>query len=94
VLSVDFSVLESAAESIAQSIEDIERTLDELGGFISEITAVWSGGASDGFQNAVAEWNKAALDVRDELAYLHRLVTTAHHNHASAVRTNTAMWQV
>ncbi|MGH3849864.1 MAG: WXG100 family type VII secretion target [Pseudonocardiaceae bacterium] len=79
---------------MAQSIDDLERTLDELDGFIREITAVWTGAASDAFHNAVVEWNKAARDMRDELAYLHRLVTTAHSNHVSAVRTNSAMWQV
>lgn len=94
MLHIDFRELESAAGSIAQSVEDLERTLDELDRFIREVTAVWAGDASEAFQSAVAKWNEAARDVRDELAYLHRVVTTAHFNHASAVRTNSAMWQV
>jgi hypothetical protein len=50
------------------------------------LAASWMGEAAD-------SWNAAAADMRAMLADLRDLATTAHNNHAAAVRTNVSIWR-
>ena len=77
-----------------QIIDEAEGLLSDLTRRIQALTKQWEGAASDGFHRTQADWFAAAEDLRIRLEGIRDLVVTAHDNHASAVRTNTAMWRV
>ena len=93
-LVVDFAGLRSLASGIGTVIDEIERLLDELGQQVRDLTGLWEGAASDGFRRTQADWLAAAGDLHVRLCAVRDLVVTAHDNHATAVRANTAMWRV
>jgi WXG100 family type VII secretion target len=93
-LVVDFAELRGLAGGIDKRIDAIGRLLDDLDAKVTALTELWDGAASEGFRRTQAEWMAAAQDLRVRLAGIRDLVITAHDNHATAVRTNTAMWRI
>jgi WXG100 family type VII secretion target len=82
------------ASSVSRRIDDVEAALGELDAQISQLAGLWTGAASEGFQRTIGQWRSAAGDLRERLVFAQRFVTTAHDNHAGAVRANTIMWRV
>jgi WXG100 family type VII secretion target len=93
-LRVNFGSLADLESSIERQVDGLESLLADLDQQVSGVAQVWEGAASDGFQRAMSQWRSAAGDLRERLAFARRFVTTAHDNHAGAVRGNTAMWRV
>lgn len=93
-LRVDFTALAHTQAAIRRAINAVENSLTELDREIQWLKEVWQGAAATEFTRAVTDWETAAVDLREQLAFLHDLVGTASDNHAGAVLANTRMWQV
>jgi WXG100 family type VII secretion target len=93
-LVVDFEALDQLRTAIERSIEHAEQHLATLDRQIRQLANIWSGAAAEGFRRTIADWMSGRQDLQRQLDYLRTIVTTAHHNHASAVATNVAMWRV
>ena len=94
MLTVDFAALDQLSSTIERSIQETEDLLSTLTTHVTHVAETWTGSASEGFQRTVADWMAGQHDLRRRLQDLHQLVVTAHNNHAQAVRTNVAIWQV
>ncbi|GDY30282.1 WXG100 family type VII secretion target [Gandjariella thermophila] len=92
-VKVDFQELRSAQQVMAKTHRRIDELLASLSTQVDALAQEWEGAASDGFQRTVREWHAAAADLQDQLAALHNMVGNAHDNHATVVRSNTAMWR-
>jgi WXG100 family type VII secretion target len=94
ILVVDFEALDQLRTAIECSIEDAEQHLTTLDRQVRQLANMWSGAAAEGFQRTITDWTNGQQDLQHQLDYLRAIVTTAHHNHATAVATNVAMWRV
>jgi WXG100 family type VII secretion target len=92
-LKVDFQELRSAQRVMAETHHRVDELLSSLSTQVNALTQEWEGAASDGFQRTVREWHAAAADLQDRLVELHNMVGNAHDNHATVVRSNTAIWR-
>lgn len=92
-MTVDFTALGELVDSLAAHINAIEDELGEMEQIVQDLESSWEGDAQKAFHEAVAEWSSAARDLRDQLGWIRGLVVTAHDNHATAVRTNVAIWR-
>ncbi|HJP73964.1 MAG TPA: WXG100 family type VII secretion target [Pseudonocardiaceae bacterium] len=93
-LRVDFQALANLISAIENAIDAIESSLSEQEAQVQWISQVWEGAAAYGFQRTITAWRNAATDLRQQLTFLHELVSNAANNHADAVATNTHMWRV
>jgi WXG100 family type VII secretion target len=93
-LRVDFQALANLISAIENGIDAIESGLSEQEAQVRWVGQVWEGAAADGFQRTITTWQSAAADLREQLTFLHELVSNAANNHADAVTTNTRMWRV
>lgn len=87
-----FGDLAGLVSRIDRTSSEIESELDTMRSAIAKLAKEWTGGASDAFQQKIAEWNRAADDLHEALRRLGRIVDTTHSNYRSAVTTNTRMW--
>jgi WXG100 family type VII secretion target len=92
-LVVDFAALDQLRAAIDASLTTAEADLDTLTDQVRHVASLWSGAASEGFHHTVTDWLTARQDLQHQLEFLRTIVATAHHNHATAVATNTAMWR-
>lgn len=93
-IEVDFGELSAASSAMSTTLTELEQLHADLTQRLDPVFANWTGDAAEAYRRAQDEWNVAAADLRRLLGELRDLVDVAHGNHASAVRTNTAMWQV
>ena len=92
-LRLDFHELRSAQQTMGETHRRIDELLSSLSAKVDALAHDWEGAASEGFQRTVRDWHTAAADLQDRLAELHNMVGTAHDNHATVVRSNTAIWR-
>jgi WXG100 family type VII secretion target len=93
-LTVDFAALDELSATIERTIDKTEAVLATLTGNVAHQAELWEGSAAEGFQQTVASWMAGQRDLRRQLEGILDLVVTAHDNHAHAVHTNVATWQV
>ncbi|WP_223839192.1 WXG100 family type VII secretion target [Saccharopolyspora pogona] len=93
-IAVDFRALEAGEEALRRAVDEIDRQLSELEGVVARLLGSWTGEAADAYQAAQNEWDQAVAGMRDNVREMHQLLVHAHGNQASAVRSNTKMWEV
>jgi WXG100 family type VII secretion target len=94
VLRVDFVRLREAIVAMKETLDALEALHTEMTERLQPLVETWTGEAAEKYQRAQEDWNAAAADMRKMLDELRSLATTAHDNHADALRTNTAIWRV
>lgn len=93
-VAVNFRALEEGEVSLRRAVDDIERSLTELEHSVAQLLDTWSGEAAEAYRVAQDEWDAAVAGMRDDLRRMHALLVTAHRNQATAVRSNSRMWEV
>lgn len=89
----DFAELERFERQARQTIDEIERQLADLAGFLAPLRAQWSGSAAQAWAGYQQRWDRAAADLQAGLAELHRVVRTARGNYQAALAANLQMWR-
>jgi WXG100 family type VII secretion target len=75
--------------SLSAQIEDLIRQCKQTAEGARE---AWTGNASGAFEDAMTQWNTAALAVKTAAADLGRATSTAGTNYADTEATNTSMF--
>ncbi|GAA0523070.1 hypothetical protein GCM10011581_38870 [Saccharopolyspora subtropica] len=91
---VDFRALKAGEEALRKAVDEIDLRLNDLEAVVVRLLASWTGEAADAYQAAQTEWDREVAEMRVNVREMHRLLVTAHGNHASAVRTNAKIWEV
>lgn len=82
-----------AAQTAQASAGRFAELLTRVDRAVRELRAEWTGSASDGFQSAVARWEKASEDLHEALGQLGVLLSTAEANYTAAEDANLATWR-
>jgi WXG100 family type VII secretion target len=93
-IAVDFRALEAGEEALRRAVDEIDLQLTELEGVVARLLGSWSGEAAEAYQAAQAEWDQAVAGMRESVREMHQVLVTAHGNQASAVRSNSQIWEV
>lgn len=94
MITLDYAALGDMQGRMREIYQSIEIGLDDLKQQVETVSQLWTGKASDGFQDSVRTWLRSAADLQDQLAELHNFVGRAHDNQASVVASNTRIWSV
>lgn len=91
-LKVNFGGLETAAADIQSSANQIRNRLDQLERELAPLRADWTGAASEAYQVAKAEWDKAITDMQTLLQQLGQAVGQSNQEYQGAERANQGRW--
>jgi WXG100 family type VII secretion target len=90
---VDFAELEQFERHAQQTIDEVERQLADLAGYLASLHGSWTGSAAQAWADYQRRWDAAAKDLQAGLAELHRIVRTARGNYQAALAANLRMWR-
>jgi WXG100 family type VII secretion target len=93
-IAAEFGVLEKTAEEFQQTLDALKKVLTELDRDLRGSLERWEGDASEAYWKARDRWQKASADMAERLAWLHRVIVTAHGNYRISQVTNVKMWDV
>lgn len=89
----DFAELEQFERYARQTIDEIERQLADLAGFLAPLHQQWTGSAAQAWAEYQRRWDAAAADLQASLVELHRVLRTARGNYQAALAANLRMWR-
>lgn len=89
----DFAELEQFERHAQQAIDEVERQLADLAGYLAPLHGSWTGSAAQAWADYQRRWDAAATDLQAGLAELHRIVRTARGNYQAALAANLRMWR-
>ncbi|MFC5137060.1 WXG100 family type VII secretion target [Actinomycetospora rhizophila] len=91
-LVVAAGALPSSAADLRRQVDNLRRTVDEADRVVTTVREAWSGGASDTFATAWAQWRDASVSVRARLESLRELLDTTATNHRTAQTASVRAW--
>jgi WXG100 family type VII secretion target len=91
-MDIHFDSLDTAASDISGSASVIQGRLDQLDSDLAPLRADWTGGASEAYQSAKAQWSAAMLDIHALLAQVPGMVHQSNADYQGAESTNTNRW--
>lgn len=89
---VDPDRLTDIVEQMTQFDQRLDAALDDVTAKINRLHATWTGDAAQRQAQAHADWQRGAAEMREALATLRSIATTAGANYTSAVSANQRMW--
>jgi WXG100 family type VII secretion target len=92
-ITADFSGLVDFEQVAIRTINQMEDELADLRAKITPLFKNWTGEAAEAYHRAQDDWDAQAIELRDILKELHRIVQMARGNYSAALRANTAMWR-
>jgi WXG100 family type VII secretion target len=90
--AVQLESLADVVDRMALFERQVEERLGELESRMSRLRATWAGIAADEHQAAHERWVAGAREMRDAVATLRRIGSTAHSNYSQAITANQRMW--
>jgi WXG100 family type VII secretion target len=91
-IRVGAGALGDGAASCERSARNLADLLDKIDHAVDQLSATWSGQASDQFQAAASVWRAGSRDLHRTLVGIGRLLETAGGNYAAAEQANLSMW--
>lgn len=91
-LKVNFGSLEAAAADIASGARGLESRLDRLESELAPLRSDWTGAASEAYQVAKVEWDRATADINTLLSDLGRAVAQSNTEYQNAENQNRNRW--
>lgn len=93
-IMAEFAALEKAAKEFETVLGALRRHLTELDRHLRASLASWEGDAATAYWVAHHEWQAAAADMAEQIAWLRRTLVTAHGNYRTSLHANLTMWDV
>jgi WXG100 family type VII secretion target len=90
--AVQLESLVDVVERMALFERQVEDRLAELETRMSRLHASWSGAAAEEQLAAHRRWADGAREMREAVAGLRRVGSTAHSNYSGAIAANQRMW--
>lgn len=76
VQSYDESVAQNVHSDVQSTIQGLEGSLTELGGFVNTVKSSWDGDEMEQYGQIQANWDKCAGTVREILSQVHQALGT------------------
>ncbi|WP_020105855.1 WXG100 family type VII secretion target [Nocardia sp. 348MFTsu5.1] len=92
-LRIDRVALGEVLEQMSRLTKSVEEDLAAIDELVKDLHLTWTGQAASAQRQAHAEWASGAAEMRQSLADLHSVGTTAHSNYNAAVEANLKMWR-
>ena len=89
---VDPQALADAVRRMAEFGRHTEGMLGEIDSLVTDLHATWTGQGAAAHAEAHQRWVRGEAMMREALAQLGKLATTAHGNYTGAMSTNLGMW--
>ncbi|MGH3495185.1 MAG: WXG100 family type VII secretion target [Sciscionella sp.] len=90
--AVQLESLVEVVDRMAIFERQVEERLGELESRMSRLHGTWSGAAAEEHRAAHRRWLDGAREMREAMATLRRIGSTAHGNYSSAIAANRRMW--
>jgi WXG100 family type VII secretion target len=90
--AVSLETLADAVDRMALYERSVEQHLGELETRMNRLHGTWSGAAAEEHRAAHQRWLAGAREMRDAVATLRRIGSTAHTNYSAAIAANLRMW--
>lgn len=92
-ISVTYSGLSSAADSIGTSAQHIASHLEDVKQHVDRVVATWEGAAREAYAPKQAEWNKHAAHLHETLLKVQTAVNQAAENYQHTDKRNADRWR-
>lgn len=89
---MDPQALADAVHRMAAFQRHAEDMIAEIDSRVTRLHASWTGDAAAAHAEAHAHWVRGEAMMREALAQLEKVATTAHSNYTGAMSTNLDMW--
>ena len=89
---VDPQALADAVRRMTAFQRDAEDTIAEIDSRVTHLHTAWTGAGAAAHAEAHQHWVRGEAMMREALAQLEKVATTAHGNYTGAVSTNLGMW--
>jgi WXG100 family type VII secretion target len=90
--AVQLESLADVVDRMALFEREVEERLGELESRMSRLHGTWTGAAAEEHRAVHERWMTGAREMRDAVATLRRIGSTAHSNYSSAITANQRMW--
>ena len=90
----DLDLLLDTVDALARCEDACDDGLDRVAARVRRLHGTWSGTTADAQAVAQAEWEAGFALMRDGLADMRRVATTARGNYLAAVDANVRMWSL
>lgn len=85
--------LSDGAEMVVRTADRLRGHLDSVDRVVRDLSAHWSGAASEEFQQTATRWRCASEDLHASLLRIKALLSTARENYEVAESANLRMWR-
>jgi WXG100 family type VII secretion target len=92
-IAADLQSLTTAEDEFQRILNALRAELDDLDTAVKDQLGDWAGPASTAYREAQGVWKTSAGNMTANLAWLQKVIGTAHRNYHSARTTNLRMWQ-
>lgn len=89
---VDLAQLAQVIDQLDRIDRYLESALEQVDCQVNQLHGTWTGQAAQAHQAAHDEWKRGAADMRDGLATMRSIASTAHGNYTNAATANAQMW--
>ncbi|MEO8889790.1 MAG: WXG100 family type VII secretion target [Jatrophihabitantaceae bacterium] len=90
--AIQLESLADVVDRMARFERDVEQWLGALDSRVSRLHGTWCGAAADEHRAAHERWMSGAREMREAVATLRRIGSTAHSNYTAAITANQRMW--
>jgi WXG100 family type VII secretion target len=88
----DFGFVEESRQTVLGTIGSLASHIEDIDALVRRISETWTGDAAEAFKVKHAEWRQAAVNIHEDLQYLHTVVCTSQDNFAGAHTTVQGLW--
>jgi WXG100 family type VII secretion target len=89
---VDLVHLAQVIDQLDRFDRYLESALEQADRQVNQVHGTWTGQAAQAHLAAHDEWKRGAVDMRDGLATMRSIASTAHGNYTDAATVNAQMW--
>jgi 6 kDa early secretory antigenic target len=89
---VTFASIAEAASNVNSTLSNMNSQLDDLKTSVSKVTADWTGGAAEAYQQQQAQWNSAQTDLNAVLQKIGQVLDQAHDAYYQTESANAQTW--
>jgi 6 kDa early secretory antigenic target len=92
MFKVEFGALQQAAGDIKTGANNIDSKLSQMDQSLAPLRSDWTGGASEAYVQAKAQWTQAITDMKMLLADIGTAVDSSQQDYTEGEKHNTNLW--
>jgi 6 kDa early secretory antigenic target len=89
---VTFDTIAQASQNVQRTYQNLNQKLDDLASFLAPLTADWTGGAAEQYQQQQKKWTDAQTDLSNVLRTIGQVLEQTGEAYQQTEQANLSSW--